>query len=369
MAGFRDAATGRSERVCRRGLSRASAAAAVTATKATTTIGARGMREDDKTQGMAGYSRRRHSSAARCTAAFALALAAALSSAQAPNIRIGDTAVFPESVTSASDGTVYAGSMKGNVYRAAPGDTVALPWIIADESNGILTILGVLADEPSGTLWLCSVPNFFGPERSDGVSSLMGFDLATGEQKGVYPFPPPASACNDIAIDPDGTAFATDTPNGRIFKLAPGAEELELYGEDTSLVGIDGIAFADDGTLYVNNVRTNEILRVETSRGGEMTGLTKLTLSHDLGGPDGFRHIDGNRFLQAEGTIGRVGVVTIEGDTATLDVLSDEFESTPGATPAGDVAYVIESQIGYLTNPELRGQEPGPFMLYAVPLR
>jgi hypothetical protein len=298
-----------------------------------------------------------------------LALAAAPVSAQAPNIRIGDTDVFPESVTSASDGTVYAGSLKGNVYRAAPGETVALPWITADESNGILTILGVLADERSDTLWLCSVPNFFGPERSEGISTLMAFGLASGEQKGVYPFPPPASACNDIAIGPDGTAFATDTPNGRIFTLAPGAGELELYGEEASLVGIDGIAFADDGTLYVNNVRTNEIVRIETDRRGDMTGLTKLALSHELGGPDGFRHLGDNRFLQAEGTIGRVGIVTIEGDTATLEVLSDEFTSTPGATAVGDFAYVIESQIGYLTSPELRGQTPGPFMLYAVPLR
>lgn len=296
------------------------------------------------------------------------ASASAAAYAQRGDIRIADNDVFPESVTSTSDGTIYAGSIKGNVYRALPHESVALPWITANESNGILTILGVFADEESNTLWLCSVPNFFGPERSEGVSSLMAFDLETGEHTGVYPFPPPASACNDIAIGPDGSAFATDTPNGRIFRLAPGADELELYGEDPALIGIDGIAFAEDGTLYVNNVRTNEILRVEQNRRGQMTGLTKLAVSHDLGGPDGFRHIDGDRFLQSEGTIGRIAIVTIEGDTATLEVLTDEFISTPGATPVGDTAYVIESQIGYLTDPELRGQQPGPFMLHMVPM-
>ncbi len=299
----------------------------------------------------------------------ALGCAACVANAERGDIRIADTDVFPESVTSTSDGTVYAGSIKGNVYRAAPGESVALPWITADDANGILTILGVFADEANGTLWLCSVPNFFGPERSEGVSSLMAFDLSTGEQTGVYPFPPPASACNDIATGPDGSVFATDTPNGRIFRLTPGADELELYGEDPSLVGIDGIAFADDGTLYVNNVRTNEMLRVEQNRRGEMTGLTKLDVSHELGGPDGLRHIDGHRFLQAEGTIGRVAIVTIDGDTATLEILTDELVSTPGATPVGDTAYVIESQIGHLTNPDLRGTPPGPFMLYAVPMR
>src|SRR5690606_15501652 len=243
--------------------------------------------------------------------AIALAAAPALAQSSRGDIRIGDTEVFPESVTSTSDGTIYAGSVKGNVYRAEPGAAVALPWIRTSEENGILTILGVFADEASGTLWLCSAPNFFGPERSEGVTSLMAFDLASGEQKAVYPFPAPAGVCNDIAVGPDGSAFATDTPNGRIFKLAPDAEALELYGEDAALVGIDGIAFAADGTLYVNNVRTNELLRVETNRRGEMAGLAKLTVSHELAGPDGFRHIDGNRFLQAEGNNGRISIVTI----------------------------------------------------------
>jgi len=284
------------------------------------------------------------------------------------DIEIADTEVFPESITAAADGTVYIGSVKGNVYRAEPGAVTASAWIETTPENGILTILGVLADEARGTLWLCSVPNFFGPERSEGVSSLMAFDLATGDQQGSYPFPAPASVCNDITIGPDGAAYASDTSNGRIFRLAPGADELELYGEDAALVGIDGLAFSGDGTLYVNNVRSNEILRVESDSAGAMTGLTTLELSHELGGPDGFRLIEGNRFIQAEGTIGRVGIVTIDGDRADLEVLSDSFESTPGATVAGQTAYVIESQIRYLNDPALRGQQPESFMIYALPL-
>lgn len=286
----------------------------------------------------------------------------------ATDIRIDDTEVYPESLSAASDGTIYVGSVKGNVYRAAPGADTATPWIRHSPENGILTILGVLVDEPGNTLWLCSVPNFFGPERSVGVSSLMAFDLATAEQKGSYAFPPPASVCNDVTIAADGTAYASDTSNGRIFMLRPGADGLELFGEDAGLVGIDGLAFGGDGTLYVNNVQSNEILRVETAAGGRMTGLTSLALSHALGGPDGFRLIEGNRFIQAEGTIGRLAVVTIEGDRAELTILDDTLESTPGATTFGGTAYVIESNIAYLTDPALAGRQPESFMIYAVPL-
>jgi outer membrane protein assembly factor BamB len=285
--------------------------------------------------------------------------------AELPDIEILDTDVYPENLTAANDGTILIGSVKGNVYRAEPGSNEATAWIETSDENGILTILGVLADDESNTLWLCSVPNFFGPERSEGVSSLMAFDLTTGEQKGVYPFPPPASVCNDITVGADGTAYASDTGNGRIFALAPGADQLELYGEDPALVGIDGLAFAGDGTLYVNNVQTNQILRVETDDAGAMTGLTQLELSHQLGGPDGMRLIEGNRFIQAEGTIGRLSVVTIEGDSANLTVIDDSLVSTPGAIAVGDTAYVLESNIAYLTNPALAGQSPEAFMVYA----
>lgn len=294
-------------------------------------------------------------------------------SAQAPSrtagdIVINDTEVYPENLTVADDGTIYVGSVKGIVYRAAPDSLTAEPWIRHSSENGILTILGVLADDASDTLWLCSVPNFFGPERSEGVSSLMAFDLHSGEQKGVYPFPPPASTCNDVTIAADGTAYASDTNNGRIFMLAPGDTELSLYGTDLELFGIDGLAFSEDGTLYANNVRNNTMLRIETDAGGTMTGATVLTLSHELAGPDGMRLIQGNRFIQAEGNNGRVAVVTIEGDSASLEVVDDSFVSTPGAVTFGDTAYVIESEIRYLLDPALQGRQPESFMIYARPL-
>jgi sugar lactone lactonase YvrE len=134
------------------------------------------------------------------------------------------------------------------------------------------------------------------------------------------------------------------------------------------LTGIDGLAFSGDGTLYVNNVRSNQILRVETDREGRMTGLKALTLSHELGGPDGMRLIQGNRFIQAEGTIGRLSVVTIDGDTARLDIIDDTLVSSPGAATHGNTAYVLESEIRYLTDPALRGQQPESFMIFTRPL-
>jgi sugar lactone lactonase YvrE len=296
------------------------------------------------------------------------ALATAAFAAREPgDIRIDDTTVFPESVTSSADGTVYVGSVKGNVYRAMPDSSVAQAWIRHSPENGILTILGVLADDAHNTLWLCSAPNFFGPERSEGVTALHAYDLQSGEQKGKWDFPG-GGTCNDITIAADGTAFASDTAGGRILTLAPGATELTVWGADPALVGIDGLAFSGDGVLIVNNVRQNQLIRVDRNADGSMGALKVLTLDTELGGPDGLRLVSGNRFIQAEGTVGRVHFADIDGDNATITILNETLESSPGVTVVGNTAYAIESNIKYLLDPNLKGQEPEVFVLEAITL-
>lgn len=295
-------------------------------------------------------------------------IAAPAAMAAAPDIRIDDTNVFPESLSAAADGSVYIGSMKGIVFRAPPGAAVAEPFIRPTPENGVLSLLGVLADDASGTLWLCSSPSPLRDPPAVGAASLMAFDLKTGARKGAWPFPAPASACNDVAIARDGSAYATDTPNGRIFVLKPGAKALELFAADERLKGIDGIVFSADGTLYLNIVSKGQLMRVERTPDGAFAGLTELKLSQPVAGPDGFRLISGNRFLLAEGNSGRIDEVTIRGDEAKVRVLREGLVSPPGVTLVGHTAYGLEGKILYLIDPKLKGQDPGPFMARAIPL-
>ncbi len=304
-------------------------------------------------------------------ATLLMALAAGWAACAAPagqDVRIDDVAVFPESLSSTSDGTLYVGSMKGVIFRAPPGSAVAEPWILPSEDNGILSILGVLADPRSHTLWICSSPTPLRSPPAVGVSALMAFDLKTGAQKGAYPFPAPASACNDITIARDGAAYATDTPNGRIFVLRPGARQLELFAADSRLKGIDGIVFGGDGTLYLNIVSRGQLMRVDRGPDGAFRGLVELKLSQPVAGPDGFRLISGERFLLAEGNSGRIDEVDIDGDEANIRVLKEGLVSPPGVTPVGQTAYAIEGKILYLIDPKLKGLDPGPFMVRAIQL-
>ena len=285
-----------------------------------------------------------------------------------PDITIDDTMVFTESMTSLADGTVFMGSVKGIVFRALPGESHAKPWIMPTPENGLTTMLGVLADEASGTLWLCNQPGAFSGQPASEPASVIAFDLTTGERRGVYPLPPPASVCNDITIAKDGTAFVSDTRNGRIFTLAPGATELTFFDQDDALVGIDGVVFGGNGTLYANNVTKNTLLRIDIEADGSAGAITELELSEPISGPDGFRLIGGNRFVLAENMAGRLDEVMISGDKADIKVLKDGLNGPAAATATGGTAYVIEGKIGYLFDPKLKGQDPGPFKAHAVPL-
>jgi sugar lactone lactonase YvrE len=296
----------------------------------------------------------------------ALAVATGASAAPRGDIRIDDVHVYPESLSATADGTVFVGSIKGTVFRARPGSATAEAWV---HPEGVLSILGVLADPKSNTLWICSSPNGFRSPPAVGVSAVMALDLKSGRTKGSWPFPAPASACNDITIANDGTAYVSDTPNGRIFTVRPGAKDLELFAEDPRLKGIDGIVLGGDGTLYANIVTKGQLVRIDRGKDGKFSGVTELKLSQPVAGPDGFRLISGKRFLLAEGNSGKVDEVTIDGDNATVRPLKEGLASPPGVTMAGKAAYAIEGKITYLIDPKLKGQEPGPFWVREIPLR
>lgn len=299
---------------------------------------------------------------------IAAALGCAVPAIAADDVRIDDVHVYPESLSSDRAGRLYIGSVRGVIFRTAPNGDTAEPWIRPDAEDGILSVLGVLTDEKAHTLWVCSAPMPFRNPPAIGTSALLAFDLATGRIKARYDFPAPASACNDVTIARDGTAYATDTPNGRIFRLTRGARAIELYAQDPKLKGVDGIAFAGNGRLYVNNVQANMMLRIDRKPDGNFAGLTELTLSQPVKGPDGLRLLGGNRFLQAEGTSGKITLVTIEGRSATITDLRTGLDSSPGITPARGRAYAIEGKIQYLVVPALKGKEPGAFMARAIEL-
>jgi sugar lactone lactonase YvrE len=280
------------------------------------------------------------------------------------DVTVHEDKPFPESLSSTSDGSLYIGSLaKGEVFKAAKGTSTAEVWI-KPGTNGLQRVLGVLADPKSGTLWVCSSklpPN-------GAPTSLKSFDLKKGAAKGSYDFPGGDNTlCNDIAIGPDGTAYATDTIVGSINRLKKGATAFDVWVKDAKLAGIDGIAFGDPTTIYINTVTTGHLFRIPVGKDGAAGDITQIQPSQALTQPDGMRSLGKNEFLLIEGA-GRLDQVTIDGDNAKIEVLKDGFNGPTAVTQVGNTAWVLEGKLKYMNDPKFKDQDPGPFKVYAVPL-
>jgi streptogramin lyase len=213
----------------------------------------------------------------RCSAGVLsiVGLAAASGAFAAPaSIALPGDRVFPENIASTRDGTLYVGSLgSGGIIRIKPHTSKAEVWI-KPGAFGSRSIFGVLADERSNTLWVCSndlsglgvvIPG----TQTGGV--LKGFDLRTGTGKISAKLPGEQTTCNDIAIGADGSAYVTNTAAPQILRLPPGGKQLEVWATDPALAppaggaGLDGIAFGGDGNLYVDTYTPGELFRVKVN--------------------------------------------------------------------------------------------------------
>ena len=115
-----------------------------------------------------------------------LGLLAAGKTVQAADVVVPGSTDFPESMSASSDGTLYFSSFgNGRIWRAKPGETTASEFIKTG-SNGLASALGVLADDKSNTLYVCSDDFSAAGIKIPGATatSLKLFDLKTGEAKG-----------------------------------------------------------------------------------------------------------------------------------------------------------------------------------------
>jgi sugar lactone lactonase YvrE len=240
----------------------------------------------------------------------------------------------------------------------------------------LASALGVLADEKSNTLFVCS--NDFSaagikiPGASTGTS-LKLFDLKTGEAKGSIPVPGQTTLCNDIVVATDGTAYISDSFGGQILRLKPGAKELEVWAHDArwDVPGkpeLDGIAILGDGAIYSNLFEGDGLYRVAVNADGSAGTITKLQTSRPLYHSDGLRAF-GNKLIQVEGeTKGNLDLITVDGDNAKVETVKDGFDGPVSLAQVGDQIYVLDVPLRYLLGQEAKDKKaPPPFKASTVP--
>jgi sugar lactone lactonase YvrE len=288
---------------------------------------------------------------------------AAPAAAAPTDVSVDASMAFPESLSSTPDGTLYIGSLsRGEVYRAQPGEKTAKAWI-SKEAGKFGMVLGVLADAPSNTLWIC--------DNNGEHAYLKTFSLKAGSLMRTYELPG-GGFCNDIALR-GKDAYITDTKNGRILKLAAGGNALSVwYTNDKSDSSLDGLVWQGNA-LYTNTYNGNHLIRISPNADGSAGKGVNLVPSLDIYQPDGMRLSSDGRILLVEGRgkdgNGRLDEVTVSGDKAAIKVIKDHYMLPTAVTVVGTTAYVLEAKLNYQRDPALKGKEAAPFKAFAVPLK
>ena len=286
----------------------------------------------------------RLSSARRLAICVALVMSFA-QVASAADILISDAKSQPESLTVAPGGVLIVGSASTPfIYKVRSGSSTAEKFIDASAEGPGTFFFGVLADAPSNTLWACQltpVPDSTPVRRH---SALRGFDLSTGAQKIRWNLPGDNTTCNDFAIGPDKALYISDTATGRIYRLPAGASSAELYLEHRVLVGIDGITFLN-GTLYVNNVFTNNLYRIPVDAAGKAGQPVDIWMDQPVKGPDGMRAANGKLFVAENGS-GKISAITVDGDKASVTVIKEGLKTPTAVEPAGNTLWIAERGAG-----------------------
>ncbi|GAB4201623.1 MAG: hypothetical protein OHK0022_23830 [Roseiflexaceae bacterium] len=302
-----------------------------------------------------------------------LGTAPALAQGRAGVIVLPGARFFPEGVTVARDGSFYIGSMEeGTIARVRPGAKEAEPFI-AVGSNGLVSVLGLYADDARGLLWACSSDAGNGKLAGSAAVGLKAFGLADGAPKGSWDLPG-GGFCNDLTIDPQGNVYLTDSWSPRIMRLAAGSDRLEEWARDPQLGAeqwsLNGLDFDPAArALYVVNQRAGQLFRIAVEPDGRAGAITRIATSQELRRPDGLKLAGPNLLATAEGGAGGMALLRLNGDSAEVTRVSEGLNGVATFALWGNSAWIVENQGQHFWEPDKNGRDAKPpFRLVEVAL-
>lgn len=168
-------------------------------------------------------------------------------------------------------GIFYFGDVNARcVWRRQPDGAMQRFTPDGDELYGVF---GLVVDEAHGALWAATsaVPAMRGfTPPQDGTAALAEIDLETGAVRRVIPVVRRAGdqqshVLGDLALGEDGTVWLTDSGGPVLWRLAPGAADLEPYLESDEFVSLQGIVLFPGGRAVLSD-HANGLLAVDLSR-------------------------------------------------------------------------------------------------------
>ncbi|BAZ12697.1 SMP-30/Gluconolaconase/LRE domain protein [Calothrix sp. NIES-4071] len=285
---------------------------------------------------------------------------------------------YPNGIARTSKGTLYVGSVtSGQILRI---DSQASK-IFFPGSSEIFAATSLRLDEQRGILWGTS-PDFLGTKNSKGEiirrpHRIFAIDTRTGKVLRVIQMPDNGFG-NDIALDNNGGVYLTDSSRPRIYYLAPGASQLQVWAENplfnSKQIGLAGIARRQDGVIIVSMFSSGELFKVTPQAQG--VAVEKISLTRKLENPDGMQFAQTGKLLVTEGSVtsgnGRllsIDVVSPKNTPRLVETIGENMESPVNLTVAGNDVWVTESRIRHRLLPGKEKNVPSRFFIRRFNLR
>lgn len=281
---------------------------------------------------------------------------------------------FPEGVTATSKGVFFVGSLFEGCIMRSPAGSARMEPFIESGSNGLVSVLGLWADENRNTLWACSSDAGNGKLTGSAPVGIKAFDLQTGAAKGSYDFPGGGFA-NDLTLDLEGNLYVTDSWSPRILRLQAGGMALaewindpQLGVEQWSLNGIDYDPLCN--VIYTVNQRAGQLFRISIEPDGSAGEVTLVETSQELRRPDGLKVIGPTTLATAEGGAGGMSIISVSpDDTAQIQRIEANLDGVTTFAYYQEKAWVVEGQSDHFWDPDNAGPDADPpFRIVAVPL-
>ncbi|NJK39350.1 MAG: gluconolaconase [Oscillatoriales cyanobacterium RM1_1_9] len=291
-----------------------------------------------------------------------------------PPIELPADFQYPNGISHASDGTLYVGSItSGQIVRIAPDRKTETFFPGNDE---IFAATALRLDESRSILWGSS-PDFLGTRNPSGEivrrpHRVFAINTHSGEVLRMI-LMPEGGFGNDIALDPQGGIYITDSTLARIHYLAPRTTQLQTWAADERFsaerIGLAGIARRSDGVLIVGHYSNGELFKVTPQSQGQPR-IEVIPLERQLENPDGMQFAPDGSLILTEGAVEsgngrllRINISELGTEPKPIEILATDLKSPVNLTLAEREVWVTESQIRHRLIPEQADAVPDRFFV------
>ena len=267
-----------------------------------------------------------------------------------------DGAVIAESlVRDEARGRWLVSQVRGRTIVALADDGTVTDFLGADPTIG--GVLGMALDAEADVLWAATAPLTPAVHgRPDDAPmpapGLLRIDAATGAVLGRFDAPagPAERGLGDIVRAPDGTLYVADSMTGELLVLRPGAEALEILVSSGTLGSPQGMVITPDGTALIAADYSSGLWRIDRATGAARPLPAPENAS--LIGVDGLA-TDGRAIFAFQNGVAPQRVLELTPDAGWTSIRAVEVlaanlpmidEPTTGLVRNGELVFVSRSQ-------------------------